>query len=247
MKELVLHHRKRMPRLGTRKLHYLLTPEFAKQGIKLGRDKLFEVLRSERMLVTPAKTYTKTTHSKHWLKKHPNLMNQVTPSRPEQYFVSDITYIKSKQRTHYLSLVTDAYSRKIMGYHLSDDLSAESVVKALKMAVRHRQSNHLVIHHSDRGLQYCSEVYQQVLRSHKILPSMTDGYDCYQNALAERVNGILKSEFLLYTCNTGEELNTLIDESIHTYNNIRPHLSLAMKTPNFRHKKTEELMLYGSS
>ena len=88
-----------MPRLGTRKLHYLLTPEFAKQGIKLGRDKLFEVLRSERMLVTPAKTYTKTTHSKHWLKKHPNLMNQVTPSRPEQYFVSDITYIKSKQRT----------------------------------------------------------------------------------------------------------------------------------------------------
>ena len=174
-------------------------------------------------------------------------MNQVTPSRPEQYFVSDITYIKSKQRTHYLSLVTDAYSRKIMGYHLSDDLSAESVVKALKMAVRHRQSNHSVIHHSDRGLQYCSEVYQQVLRSHKILPSMTDGYDCYQNALAERVNGILKSEFLLYTCNTGEELNTLIDESIHTYNNIRPHLSLAMKTPNFRHKKTEELMLYGSS
>lgn len=247
MKELVVHHRKRMPRLGTRKLHYLLTPECAKQGIKLGRDKLFEVLRSERMLVTPAKTYTKTTHSKHWLKKHPNLMNQVTPSRPEQYFVSDITYIKSKQRTHYLSLVTDAYSRKIMGYHLSDDLSAESVVKALKMAVRHRQSNHSVIHHSDRGLQYCSEVYQQVLRSHKILPSMTDGYDCYQNALAERVNGILKSEFLLYTCNTGEELNTLIDESIHTYNNIRPHLSLAMKTPNFRHKKTEELMLYGSS
>ena len=115
------------------------------------------------------------------------------------------------------------------------------------MAVRHRQSNHSVIHHSDRGLQYCSEVYQQVLRSHKILPSMTDGYDCYQNALAERVNGILKSEFLLYTCNTGEELNTLIDESIHTYNNIRPHLSLAMKTPNFRHKKTEQLMLYGSS
>lgn len=247
MKELVLHHRKRMPRVGTRKLHYLLTPECAKQGIKLGTDKLFEVLRSEPMLVTPAKTYTKTTHSKHGLKKHPNLMNQVIPSRPEQYFVGGITYIKSKQRTHYLSLVTDAYSRKIMGYHLSDDFSAESVVKALKMAVRHPQSNHSVIHHSDRGLQYCSEVYQQVLRSHKILPSMTDGYDCYQNALAERVNGILKSEFLLYTCNTGEELNTLIDESIHTYNNIRPHLSLAMKTPNFRHKKTEQLMLYGSS
>jgi transposase InsO family protein len=236
-----------MPRLGTRKLHYLLTPEFAEQGIKLGRDKLFDLLRAERMLVAPPKTYTKTTHSKHWLKKHPNLMQQITPSHPEQYFVSDITYVKSRHRTHYLSLVPDAYSRKIMGYPLSDDLSAESVVKALRMALKQRRTSQHSIHHPDRGLQYYSQIYQQLLQAHNVRASMTDGYDCYQNALAERVNGILKNEFLMCTCNTAKELNTLVAESIHIYNSFRPPLSLAMKTPNFIHEKTEELTLSGSS
>lgn len=239
---LVADHRKRMPRLGTRKLHYLMRDELAMREIKIGRDRLFDVLRAERMLVVPRKNYTQTTHSKHWLTKHPNLMKQGTPTHPEQYFVSDITYVKSKVRTHYLSLVTDAYSRKIMGYHLSDDLSAESVVNALQMALKRRQT----IHHSDRGLQYCSSVYQRELQKHHVLPSMTDGYDCYQNALAERINGILKGEFLLHVCNTAKELNILIAESIDTYNSQRPHLSLAMKTPNFIHEKTRELSLSNS-
>jgi putative transposase len=159
------------------------------------------------------------------------------PGRPEEVFVSDITYIKSRERTHYLSLVTDAFSRRIMGYYLSDDLSAENVVKALKMAVKNRVTQQPLIHHSDRGLQYASAVYQNELRRHKIMPSMTDGYDCYQNALAERINGILKHEFLTEKCNTGKELQLLIEQSINTYNRKRPHLSLQMKTPDEIHKK----------
>ena len=229
-----------MPRLGTRKLYYLLKDEFVRQGIKVGRDALFDYLRAEHLLIKPKKNYTKTTDSKHWLRKYPNLLKDRKAVRPEEVFVSDITYIKSRERTHYLSLVTDAYSRKIMGYHLSDDMSAEHVVKALRAAIKNRKSTHQLIHHSDRGLQYCSSVYQIELNNNRIIPSMTDGYDCYQNALAERINGILKNEFLIKKCNNGKELVTLIKESIDTYNNQRPHLSLNLKTPNFIHEKTCE-------
>lgn len=234
-----------MPRIGTRKLYYLLKGELIDLNIKIGRDALFTYLKSENMLVRPKKNYIKTTNSKHWLRKHPNLMKEVKAERPEEFFVSDITYVKSRERTHYLSLVTDAYSRKIMGYKLSDDMSTENVVKALKMAVKRRRSKNPLIHHSDRGLQYAASIYQKELNLNKITPSMTDGYDCYQNALAERVNGILKQEFLIEKCNTGKELELLIKESIDTYNNKRPHLSLNMKTPNFIHEKTEEDILFG--
>lgn len=237
IKPLVIGIRMQMPRIGTRKLYYLLKDEFKNQGIKIGRDALFDYLRRESMLIKPKKNYTKTTNSKHWLRKHPNLMKGVKPAYPEQYFVSDITYIKSRERTHYLSLVTDAYSRKIMGYHLSDHMSSNNVVKALKKANSNRTTSQKLIHHSDRGLQYCSSVYQKELSINKITPSMTDGYDCYQNAIAERVNGILKNEFLVYKCNNAKELNQLIKQSIEIYNNKRPHLSLKYKTPNFIHNK----------
>lgn len=143
--------------------------------------------------------------------------------------------MKSRHKTHYLSLVTDAWSRKIVGYHLSDDISAESVLQAMRMAVRKRTYTLPLIHHSDRGLQYCSEAYQALLRKNSITPSMTDGYDCYQNALAERVNGILKQEFLFNKCNNGKELNKLIRQSVEIYNHKRPHLALMMETPNFVH------------
>lgn len=235
IKPLVLQVRMQMPRIGTRKLYYLLKDEFKNQGIKIGRDTLFDYLRSESMLIKPKKNYTKTTNSKHWLRKYPNLMKDIIAIQPEQYFVSDITYIKSRERTHYLSLVTDAFSRKIMGYHLSNDMAAENVVKALRMANKNRVTQNKLIHHSDRGLQYCSSIYQNELKQSNITPSMTDGYDCYQNAIAERVNGILKNEFLIYKCNNGNELNKLIKQSIEIYNNKRPHLSLNFKTPNFIH------------
>lgn len=229
-----------MPRLGTRKLYYLIKEDLEANQIKLGRDALFDYMRTERLLIKPFKKYTKTTNSKHWLKKYPNLMKDRKPGRVEEFLVSDITYVKSKQAVHYLSLVTDAYSRKIMGYHLSDDMTSESVVKALKMAHKNRIINKQAYHHSDRGLQYCSNIYQNELAKNNIKPSMTDGYDCYQNALAERINGILKGEFLITKCNTKTELEVLVKESINTYNNLRPHLSLGMKTPNLVHNKACE-------
>lgn len=213
----------------------------------MGRDAFFRLLRSENMLVKPKKTYTKTTNSKHWLRKHPNLMKDMDINRVEQAFVSDITYIKTKEQTYYLSLVTDAFSRKIMGYKLSKDMGSDKVVQALKMAVKQRRTDKSLIHHSDRGLQYCSAVYQSELKANTIVPSMTDGYDCYQNALAERVNGILKQEFLIETCNTGKELDLMVKQSIGIYNGKRPHLSLNFKTPNFIHEKSSEASLTGSN
>lgn len=229
--------RSMMPRIGTRKLHYLLKNKFESSGIKIGRDALFSFLKSENMLVKPRKSYTKTTWSKHWLHKHPNLLKKITPVRSEQVWVSDITYIATQQGNSYLSLVTDAYSRKIVGYHLSEDMKTESVAKALAMAIKNRRTTLPLIHHSDRGLQYCAAEYQQLLKKSKIIPSMTDGYDCYQNALAERMNGILKDEFLIETFNL-EHLPKVIEQSINIYNVKRPHLSLHYKTPNFIHEKS---------
>ncbi|WP_420870126.1 IS3 family transposase [Catalinimonas alkaloidigena] len=246
VKELVVDTRRRMPRIGTRKLYYLLSGAFDTMGVKIGRDGLFSYLRQERLLIKPRKKYTKTTDSKHWLKKYPNLYQDKVFIKPERCFVSDITYVKSSEGIHYLSLVTDVYSRKIMGYHLSKDMSSENVVKALQKAVSNKMSDQNTIHHSDRGLQYCSEVYQKELRKNKMISSMTEGYDCYQNALAERVNGILKDEFLLHKCNTFNELSQVIDESIKTYNHERPHLSLGYQTPEFVHQNATEEYLQWS-
>lgn len=229
--------RRHMPRLGTRKLYYLLQDDLRRLGIKIGRDRLFDWLREHRLLIRPRRNYTRTTHSKHWMRKHPNLLAGRKPCRPEQVFVSDITYVESDEGVHYLSLVTDAFSRKIMGHVLSHSMAASEVVRALKQAIGNRLTSAPLIHHSDRGLQYCSGCYQDVLRKHHITPSMTDGYDCYQNALAERINGILKQEFLLHRCKTFEDLRQLVREAIKTYNTMRPHIALAMQTPENVHQK----------
>ncbi|QDF77010.1 IS3 family transposase [Shewanella marisflavi] len=241
IKQMVIELRRYMPRVGTRKLYSLLKPKLREEGIKLGRDAFFDYLRDERLLVRPKRNFTKTTNSRHWMKKHPNLLKDYKPRYPEDVWVSDITYVHSNAGVHYLSLVTDAFSRKIMGYELSNEMRATDVVKALDMAMRTRQYRCSCIHHSDRGVQYCSGVYQDRLKSGAIKPSMTDGYDCYQNALAERVNGILKQEFLLYECKDIVELEQLVKESISIYNNMRPHLSLGMKTPNEVHEKSQLL------
>jgi len=234
---MVMEIRRFMPRLGARKLYFLLKARFVEQGIKLGRDAFFDYLRAHQLLVKPVKRYTKTTHSKHWMKKHPNRLSGQEVRCAEQAFVSDITYIETDSGVHYLSLVTDAYSRKIMGYEVSDSMHADKVVKALRRAAKQRQTRRALIHHSDRGLQYCSAIYQQELKRQGMTPSMTDGYDCYQNALAERVNGILKQEFLVNRCRTLSELKILVRESVDIYNRLRPHLSLDMKTPEEVHKK----------
>ena len=230
--------RRPLRRVGTRKLYHLIKPELERQSIKLGRDGLFTLLRERHLLIRPKKSYTKTTNSKHWMRKHPNLLAEMSITGPEQAFVSDITYVESREGVHYLSLVTDAGSRKIMGHSLSRDMKSVHMVQAIKKAVQARTTSNPLIHHSDRCLQYCSAEYQQELKKNNIQPSMTDGYDCYQNALAERVNGILKQEFLLERCNTFDELEKVIAQSIELYNGLRTHLSLGMKTPNQVHKES---------
>lgn len=242
VKELVAEHRRIMPRLGTRKLYYLIKKDLNRKSIKLGRDGLFNFLRAEYLLIKPKRSYKKTTWSKHWLHKYPNLAQNIKPDSIERLWVADITYLETEEKTAYLSLITDAYSRKIVGHHLHDSLHTEGISKALQRALKSRITNNQIIHHSDRGLQYCSEEYQQIQRANKMICSMTDGYDCYQNALAERMNGIIKEEFITVKPKTVEMARKIIDQSVKIYNNQRPHLSLNYKTPNKMHKKALTLL-----
>jgi len=244
--EQVRYYRYLMPSIGTRKLHYLIQPKLKELGLKLGRDGLFDLLRERQMLIKPKRRYTKTTDSKHWMKKHPNLLKDgLKPKQSNEIYVSDITYLESAEGVHYLSLVTDAYTRQIKGYALANDMKANTVVKALHQAVTLSEvgENIRPIHHSDRGSQYCSDTYQQALKRYGIQPSMTDGYDCYQNALAERVNGILKLEFLTTRCQSLTDLDKLVSDSIRIYNEYRPHLSLGMLTPNQMYEKSKSQLL----
>ena len=231
--------RKRMPRLGTQKLYKILAPEFKAEGIKCGRDKLFEVLRKACMLVPKKKKWTRTTQSNHLFNKHSNKIKGVELKRPEQIWQSDITYIKTKEGNLYLSLITDAYSKKIMGYELSDNLKTESVKKALLKAIDNRKyPKRKLIHHSDRGLQYCNPSYTDVLEREGIKVSMTTKYDPYENSIAERVNGILKQEFSISDNRLSMyETECVINQSIEIYNNERPHLSCKLMTPNEAHEK----------
>jgi putative transposase len=238
--QLVRDRRLRQPRLGTRKLHHVLREPLAQAGIELGRDALFDVLRNAGMLVPQRRAYHKTTDSHHRFRRHPNLLkageHQVRATASEQVWVADITYLPTSDKFVYLSLVTDAYSRKIVGWHVHDSLQTESVAQALKMALRARQSDQRLVHHSDRGIQYCSSYYQSIHQRHGLACSMTDGYDCYQNALAERVNGILKGELLLQRPADLEQARRMVGESVQIYNAERPHLSLKMQTPDEVHR-----------
>ncbi len=188
--------RETLPRLGTRKLQHMLTPILASHKIKVGRDYLFDLLEDHKLLIRNRKRNVITTDSRHWMHKYPNLIKELEISRPEQVWVSDITYIRLVNQWGYLSLITDAFSRKIMGYCFRLDLSAQGCVDALQMAVNNRLYNHEpLIHHSDRGVQYCSTAYVDLLTQRTIAISMTENGDPYENALAERINGIIKSEF----------------------------------------------------
>ncbi|NML22358.1 IS3 family transposase [Pseudoflavitalea sp. G-6-1-2] len=238
VKSKVLAIRAQMPRLGTRKLYKILKPELQKEQLGLGRDKLFSLLRSTGLLVSRKKRYVKTTDSRHWMRKHPNLLKGLEIKRPEQVWAADITYLSVGAGYCYLHLLTDAYSRKIVGYNVSKDLSSGHTVKALQDAVRSRQYKGKLIHHSDRGLQYCSTAYVNQLKSSKILISMTEDGSPYDNALAERVNGILKDEFGLdESFEDIEQVNLQVRQAIYLYNEKRPHMSCEMLTPNQMHQQ----------
>ncbi|MFZ3404973.1 IS3-like element ISAs31 family transposase [Aeromonas salmonicida] len=231
--------RLRQPRVGTRKLHYLLQGQ-DDVWLKVGRDRLFRILAEHRLLVQPRRAYHKTTHSFHRFYRHPNLLKagpeQVTPVAPEQVWVADITYLPARSGPLYLSLVTDAYSRKIVGHHVHEGMHAESVAMAFKKALKQRRGGGELIHHSDRGVQYCSGLYQSLHARYGVKCSMTDGYDCYQNALAERVNGILKGELLLQSPQDLAQAREMVREAVDIYNVERPHHALKYRTPDAVHR-----------
>jgi transposase InsO family protein len=231
--------RESMPRIGTRKLYYLLADKLGL--MKIGRDKFFDILRANHLLIQPRRSYHITTNSHHRFKKHENHILDLEINRPEQVWVCDITYVGKRDNPCYLSLVTDAYSKKIMGYYTAENLNAENSLKALRMALKQRKNNHMpLIHHSDRGLQYCADEYQKELTKNKILCSMTQNSDPYENAVAERINGILKQEFFIDKFQQKRDIKRkIIKEAINTYNEIRPHYSNYMLTPNQMHEQGE--------
>ena len=236
---LVQQQRMIMPRLGTRKLYHILKPELEELGV--GRDKLFDILKANHMLIKPKKRYHKTTNSYHRFRKHKNLIKELNIERPNQVWAADITYIGTRDNPMYLSLITDVYSKQIMGYDVSDSLATKGALSALKTALKNRRcKSKKLIHHSDRGLQYCSNQYQELLNKNEVICSMTESYDPYENAVAERVNGILKQEFIeTVKIDQLDIMEKLVSESVDIYNTKRPHLSCNMLTPNKMHQQNK--------
>ena len=214
------------------------------RALSVGRDYLFRILKANHLLVVPQRSYSITTNSRHYFRKHKDIIEGLTIERPEQVWVSDITYLGHRKEPCYLSLITDAYSKLIVGYDVSSNLHAQNSINALKMAIRNRKYHkEKLIHHSDRGIQYCCEEYQKVLAKCGIECSMTESYDPYRNAVAERVNGILKQEFLLE--NLKHDLGIIkkiVAQSIYIYNNQRPHYSCYMRTPVQMHQQKQVMI-----
>lgn len=223
--------------MGGRKLFSCLQPAIACLEGPVGRDKFFDVLRRSDLLVKGRRRYARTTDSRHRFRVYKNLVQQFTPAHADQVWVSDITYVRlTNERFAYLFLITDAYSRKIVGWELSGSLGLEGALKALQMSLRQCRSSQSLIHHSDRGFQYCSRQYVSKLQAKGIQISMAAAGNCYENAMAERVNGILKMEYGLdETFGNIEQARRSAKESISSYNEERPHLSLKMRTPSAVH------------
>ncbi len=237
--QLVREIRRQMPRIGTRKIQHILREDYS---IEVGRDHLFDLLRDNKLLYRIRKRNFNTTFSKHNLRTYPNLAKEVAPTRPNEIWVSDITYIVFGYEFRFLFLITDAYSKKIVGWRYADNLLTDRAIEALNMALKQRKSKESLIHHSDRGTQYCAGKYIAKLKQHKIMPSMTENGDPKENGVAERVNGILKNEFIEHLEDfTLENAEKKIAKVIEIYNNCRPHLSLGMLTPNQAHTLSGQL------
>jgi len=236
--QLIWSIRKDHPRMGGRKMHFMIREEMDRLNIKMGRDAFFDLLSSEHLLVQQKRRKHITTNSKHWYKKYPNLIREITPDRPNQIWVSDITYIKTKQEFFYLFLITDAYSKKILGYRLAKNLDSTHAVNSLQDAIKNACQPILgLIHHSDRGIQYCSKEYIDLLNKHAIAISMTENGDPLENPIAERINGILKDEYLNDKSNNQSKLDIKqLSYAIEKYNRLRPHLSCEMLTPEAAHR-----------
>lgn len=234
--------RKSQRMVGTRKLHHMLEPFLLQHKIDMGRDALFTLLLKHNLLIRKRKSKVpRTTFSDHWFKKYANLIIGMSIVSPNTLWVSDITYITLTGAFAYLSLITDAYSRMIVGYHLSKHLRAEGCVKALKMGIKQLSDGSKLIHHSDRGCQYCSTEYVDVLQENNISISMTQNSDPRENAIAERVNGIIKQEFLAVSYPNFAQALEEVKNGVNVYNNERVHSSIDMLTPFQAHNMTGEL------
>ena len=233
----VIAYRKKLPKTGTCKLYEHLIPILKENHIKMGRNALNDLLKNRGMLVKKTKRFHITTDSKHFYYKSPNLLTNIEITHSEQVFVSDITYVKTDEGHAYLALVTDAYSRKIMGWSLENNMKVSMVKDALAMADKNCTFKHeYIIHHSDRGIQYCCPDYTQFAENKGFILSTTQQYDPYENAIAERINGILKYEFgLKNTLKSVELAKKLTAEAIILYNNERMHWSLDFKNPQEVH------------
>lgn len=231
--ELVREERQLQPRIGTRKLQALLQAELAQAGVKLGRDRFFEELRQRDLLVKPkAPEHPRTTCSAHTLPVFPNLIADLEVEKPNEVWVGDLTYLRTMEGFLYLSLLTDKHSRKIVGHHCAESLEAGGCVAALEMALGDLPADAWPIHHTDRGTQYCSYEYVERLMARGLPVSMTERNHCAENALAERVNGIMKGEYALGgEFPTKAQARHAVEQAVHLYNTRRPHTALAYQTP----------------
>lgn len=229
--------RKLQPRCGGRKLFVELQPFLIQHKIIMGRDKFFEMLKRNKLLVRKLKRNVYTTNSKHHFHRYPNLIKSFEPMKAHELWVADITYIPLKHRHAYLFLITDAYSRKIVGFNLSDDMKVSSGLLALKKAMAQKPADAIVIHHSDRGIQYCSTAYTYFLQKNNCMISMTENGDPYENAIAERVNGILKTELISSYYNDVDTASRHIARCITIYNYRRRHASLNWQIPHEVHSQ----------
>ena len=238
IKKMIEPIRKKMPRYGTEKLHLDIADKLTASNIKMGRDRFLRFCREHHLLVPRTRRNFITTDSNHRYYKSPNLIKDLIPTHSEQIFVSDITYIKLENRHSFLALVTDLYSKKIMGYKLDDNMKTSLVKQALQMALNNKEhGSKQTIHHSDRGIQYCFPEYTKFATDNRMLLSTTEKYDPYENAVAERINQTLKYEFgLLKTIPSLEIANKMLKQAVDIYNNERRHRSLEMQTPGFAHK-----------
>ncbi len=229
--------RRYQPRIGGKKLYKLLKTDLDKWKGHMGRDKFFDILRKRKMLVKRRKKYVTTTDSYHRFHKYKNKLKERLLTGANQAYVSDITYLRTDEGFVYLFLQTDAWSRKITGWQMSDSLAIDGAIQALKMTIKQCKKTRGVIHHSDRGIQYCCKEYVEILKRHEMEISMTEENHCYENAIAERVNGILKDEFLLDAkfANKAAAFKA-VKEAIESYNSRRPHWSLNLLTPEQIHK-----------
>jgi len=231
---MVKHYRKLVgQRTGGIKLYKELKKDLIEQNIKIGRDKFYDILRLNNLLVPKLKNYITTTNSNHLFRKYNNLIKDQVPTRPEQLWVSDITYIKTENGHNYLAIVTDAYSKQIMGYNLDNHMKTSLCTEALDMAIKNRKyPNEKLIHHSDRGFQYCNPKYTEFAEANGIIISMTEQYDPYENAIAERINRTLKYEYgLKQTLKNTAIAQEVTKQAVYIYNNLRTHFSLDLRKP----------------